>query len=489
MRQGITVVGLGSGDENQLSLAVWNTLKNSANIVLRTKHHPVAEMLDREGIRYDSFDSLYETFSTFAEVYEAIVENLLERAESGEWVYAVPGHPMVAESTVHMLKERAAQKGISVRVMGGVSFLDQVFLRLGFDPAEGFQLLDGSQFTAAAVNPTLNTVICQVYDKFTASDVKLGLMEIFPDDYEVTVAHGLGMQGEEIRKVPLYELDRLSGYGNYSLIYVPRTSDERVLGRTFNRLRDIVRILRSPEGCPWDREQTHQSIRKNFLEEVYEVLETIDDDDPDAMCEELGDVLLQVMLHAQMEEERGAFHIIDVIAGLNDKLIRRHPHVFGEGKAKNAEEALNSWQRMKMEEKKRKGQANDHSSVLDGVPRSLPGLMKAWEYQKKAAKVGFDWDKLEDVFAKVDEEIGELKQAVRDGSKQECREELGDLLFAVVNVARFLGIDPEEALAGTNRKFLQRFSYIEQQLRLKGKSFDQTSLPEMEEWWQQAKRL
>jgi tetrapyrrole methylase family protein/MazG family protein len=314
-------------------------------------------------------------------------------------------------------------------------------------------------------------------------------MEIFPDDYEVTVGHNLGMQGEEIRKVPLYELDRLSGYGNYSLIYVPRTSDGRVLGRTFNRLRDIVRILRSPEGCPWDREQTHQSIRKNLLEETYELLETIDNDDPDAMCEELGDVLLQVMLHAQMEEERGAFHIIDVIAGLNDKLIRRHPHVFGGTKAQNAEEALNSWQRMKLEEKKQKGQADDSSSVLDGVPRSLPELMKAWEYQKKAAKVGFDWDKLEDVFAKVDEEIGELKQAVQEGRQQECREELGDLLFAVVNAARFLGIDPEEALAGTNRKFLQRFSYIEQQLRLKGKSFDQTSLPEMEEWWQQAKRL
>lgn len=493
MSKTITVVGLGSGDENQLTLGVLRKLETAGTVYVRTKEHPAVEQLARRGIVFSGFDRIYEEKESFLEVYEAVADELLRlaAAQDAEVVYAVPGHPFVAERTTRLLQERCPPAGISFAAMGGESFLDQAFLRFGFDPIEGFQLLDASSLSLSVLNPKLHTVIGQVYDTYTASEAKLALMELYPDEHPVYVGHALGVAGkEEILQVPLYELDRLGGYGNLSLLYVPRSEEEALTNRTFARLHQIVQILRSPEGCPWDREQTHQSIRKNLIEETYEVLETLDDDDPEAMCEELGDLLLQIMLHAQMEEEAGSFTVYDIIAGLNEKLLRRHPHVFGSRDAENAEEALVRWNEVKAEEKRKKGLEPEKQSVLDGVPRDLPGLMKAYKLQKKAAQVGFDWERIEDVFAKVEEELQELRQETESGGTQEGREaELGDLLFAVVNLARFIKADPEEAVSRTNRKFLQRFLYIEEQVRLRGGKLEQTSLLEMESYWQEAKKL
>jgi tetrapyrrole methylase family protein/MazG family protein len=486
----ITVIGLGSGDPDQLTLGSWKKLQAAKFVVVRTEHHPMMSMLREEGIAFTSFDHIYEQHDAFPEVYRAITKQLLQlAAEHGDIVYAVPGHPMVAESAVQQLRERCGEAGISLHIAGGESFLDQAFTRLGFDPIEGFQLLDSSGIQSSWLQPQLHTVIGQVYDAYTASDVKLTLMELYPDDYEVVVGHALGVTGEEqIVRVPLYELDRVEGYGNLSLIWIPRSDDDTLRNRTFARLHEIVGILRSPEGCPWDREQTHQSIRKNLIEETYEVIETIDEDDPMHMQEELGDMMLQIMLHSQMEEELGTFTVYDVIQTLNEKLLFRHPHVFGDQSAGDADEALKNWEQMKAEEKRLKGLDESVASVLDGVPRDLPALMKAYKIQKKAAKVGFDWEDLNGVYSKIEEEFMELKQAVAQGEPVEDQVgELGDLLFAVVNAARFIHADPEEALAMTNRKFVSRFHYIEEQLRINGKSFDQTDLLEMEQWWQDAK--
>lgn len=493
MASEIIVIGLGSGTEDQLTLGAWKRLSSAKRLWLRTERHPVVRYLEEQDITFGTFDSLYEEKEAFPDVYDAIADRLIQEAYSTgeEVVYAVPGHPMVAEQSVRLLQERCPEHGIGLTLLGGESFLDQAFVRLGFDPIDGFQLLDASGLTPARLQPELHTVIGQVYDAFVASDVKLTLMEVYPDDYPVVVGHALGVEGEEsIVRLPLYELDRIDGYGNLSLVWVPGSGDPAFRQRTFDRLHEIVQILRSPEGCPWDREQTHTSIRQNFIEETYEVLETIDDEDPDAMCEELGDVLLQIMLHSQMEEEQGIFTVYDVIGEINEKLIRRHPHVFGTLGAKDAEEALRNWDAIKKEEKRKKGIDTASLSVLAGVPRGLPGLMKAWKLQKKAAKVGFDWDKLEDVFAKVEEELLEVREAAAlSEPADKSKEELGDLLFAVVNLARFLKVDPEEALELTNRKFTRRFHYIEEQLRLNGRNFDQTTLLEMEDWWQQAKRF
>lgn len=490
MPSSITIVGLGSGGEDQLTLGILKTLEQAKLRFVRTASHPAVDDLARRGIVFESFDTVYESNDDFAQVYETIADKLLQlAAEDGgrDIVYAVPGHPMVAERTVQLLRARGPERGVTVRTLGGESFLDQAFVRLGFDPIEGFQLLDAAEVSREQLRPRLHTVIGQVYDAFTASDVKLALMDVYPDDHPVVFGQALGVPGEErIRTIPLHELDRQDSYGNLALVYIPASFDDRLRRRSFERLHEIVAILRSPEGCPWDRAQTHASIRKNFIEETYEAIEALDNDDPDNMKEEFGDVILQVLLHSQMEEEEGTFDVFDVLAELNDKLIFRHPHVFGGEDARDAEEALRNWEAMKAEEKRRKG-VPERQSLLDGIPKDLPALPRAYKLQKKAASVGFDWPDLDGVFDKIDEEIAELKEAVKRESPERQKEELGDLLFAVANAARFIKADPEEALAGTNRKFGARFRYIEEQLRIKGRSFDDADLTEMEDLWQQAK--
>lgn len=489
----LTVVGLGSGNPDRLTLGIIKKLKAAAVVYVRTAEHPVMAALAELEIASQSFDGLYESLDSFPEVYEAITSRLIEEAlaapDGTEIVYAVPGHPMVAESAVSQLRRRCPEAGIALEILGGESFLDEAFVRLGFDPIEGFQLLDASGIRSSQLQPELHTLIGQVYDSFTASETKLCLMELYPAEYEVIVGHALGVEQEEqILRVPLYELDRIDGYGNLSLVYVPANRAENARRRTFARLHEIVDTLRSPEGCPWDREQTHESLRKNLIEETYEVLETIDEDDPDHMKEELGDLLLQIMLHSQIEEELGTFSVYDVIEGLNDKLIFRHPHVFGDMSAADADEALKNWDGMKAEEKRLKGVKPESESALSGVPRDLPALMKAYKLQKKAAKVGFDWDNITDVLAKIREEVDELQEAVESGAAAEDQMlELGDLLFAATNAARFIGADPEEALTRTNRKFVSRFAYIERQLQDRGTSVKESSLETMEQLWQEAK--
>ncbi|ODP29987.1 uncharacterized protein PTI45_00606 [Paenibacillus nuruki] len=484
----ITIVGLGSGDVDQLTVGIFRKLEQAEKLFVRTKDHPALEALQADFV---TFDDVYESKNSFPEVYAEIANRLLQAAVEGldteEIIYAVPGHPMVAEKTVQILREQGQALNITVNVLGGESFLDEAFTRLGFDPIEGFQLLDAAQLNAQLLQ--LHTVIGQVYDTFTASDVKLSLMELYPDDFEVIVCHYLGVQSKEIiERTPVYELDRTENYGNLSLIYVPRTEDEQIRNRTFARLHEIVAILRSPGGCPWDQEQTHQSLRQNFIEETYEVLETIDDDDPEHMQEELGDVLLQIMLHAQIEEETGTFTVYDVIESLNQKLIFRHPHVFGDREANDAQTALQNWDAMKVEEKKLKGTLDVAASLLDGVPRDLPALLTAYKIQKKAAKVGFDWENIEGAFAKMDEEILELKEAVREGhSALDQQLELGDVLFCAVNIARFIDADPEQSLALVNRKFKQRFQYIEQSLHTQVKDIRSMTLEELDQLWDEAK--
>lgn len=497
----IIVVGLGSGPMDQMTLGGWRVIREAGELFVRTTEHPAVKELQQSGIQIESFDPLYEKSNSFPEVYAQIVEELLSRAASSTRpvLYGVPGHPSVAEATVQLLRLRCVEQDIELSLIGGESFLDQAFMKLGMDPVDGFMLLDAARMTAAQLQPQLHLFITQVYDSFTASDAKLTLLELYPPEYEIVVGKGLGIPDQEqVLRIPLEELDRQREYGNHVMVWVPRSDEETLRNRSFERLREIVEILRSPGGCPWDQEQTHESIRKNLIEETCEVLETIDEFDPDAMCEELGDLLLQIMLHTQMEAETGMFSIGDVIQGLNEKLIRRHPHVFGELQAGDAGEALVNWEQVKTEEKKAKGIDFSSRSLLDGIPPALPGTMKAWQYQKRAAKVGFDWDRVEDAFDKLREEVEELQELLTAKASDEDdridleakrQEELGDVLFSIVNVARFLKLDPEEALVAVNRKFYKRFTYIEQSLIERGKTFADADLSEMENLWQEAKRV
>lgn len=253
----------------------------------------------------------------------------------------------------------------------------------------------------------------------------------------------------------------------------------------FERLVDIMAHLRAPEGCPWDREQTHETLKPYLIEEAYEVLDAIDDGDNGALAEELGDVLLQVVFHAQVANESGHFDAETVARSICDKLVRRHPHVFGDSEAEDADQVLSNWEKIKSDERRQK--TNAHPSVLDGVPRHLPALLRAERIQKKVARVGFDWDNLDEVAKKTREEVEELIEVLDSDDRERMIDELGDVLFSIVNLARFVGLPPEEALTQTNRKFINRFRYIEQQLEARGQSPESSTLEEMDALWEESK--
>lgn len=252
-----------------------------------------------------------------------------------------------------------------------------------------------------------------------------------------------------------------------------------------NDLIDIVEILRSPGGCPWDIEQDHKSIRRDFLEETYEVIEAINKEDRDGLLEELGDVLLQVVFHAQIEREKNSFDLNDVADGVCKKMIERHPHVFGNVNAETSEQVLENWDVIKKQTKSQKSQTESMLSI----PREFPALMRADKVQKKAAKVGFDWDSVEGAFDKVSEELEELKEAVTMGVVENANEELGDLLFSVVNVSRFISVDSEEALTKATDKFIDRFSKVEKMAEEKGINMKETDLTELDKLWDEAKKV
>lgn len=252
----------------------------------------------------------------------------------------------------------------------------------------------------------------------------------------------------------------------------------------FGELVQIMARLRGENGCPWDREQTHASIKPYLLEETYEVLESIDENDPAKLEEELGDLALQVVFHAQMADEAGLFTIADVLRGINEKLRRRHPHIFGDVKANTAQEVLFNWEQIKKLEREK---AQGHASVLDGVPRELPALLRAHRLQEKASRVGFDWNEARQVFQKVEEELAELRAAMESEQPDRMEAELGDLLFSLVNLGRFIAVNPEDALRKTIARFIARFQYIEEELARRGTAPGQVTLEEMDALWAEAK--
>ena len=252
----------------------------------------------------------------------------------------------------------------------------------------------------------------------------------------------------------------------------------------FGELVQIMARLRGENGCPWDREQTHASIKPYLLEETYEVLESIDENDPAKLEEELGDLALQIVFHAQMADEAGLFTIADVLRGINEKLRRRHPHIFGDVKADTAQEVLFNWEQIKKLEREK---AQGRASLLDGVPRELPALLRAHRLQEKASRVGFDWNEARQVFQKVEEELAELRAAMESEQPDRMEAELGDLLFSLVNLGRFIAVNPEDALRKTIARFIDRFQYIEEELARRGTAPGQVTLDEMDALWDEAK--
>jgi len=479
---GITLLGLGPGDPAKLTREAWEVLVSADQVWLRTKQHPTVAGLPA-ALKIHSFDELYENSDSFDDVYSAIVEKVLELGKSPLGVvYAVPGDPFVDEATCPEIAQRARALGLPLKIVSGLSFLEPVFAALGLDPYPRLILVDAIELSQAhipAFPPDTPVLVAQVYSRLVAAEVKMTLNTVYPDKHPVRLVHAAGAEDEIIEDIPLYEIDRSEHIGLLTVLYVPPLGE----GTSFEAFQEIVAHLRAPDGCPWDREQTHESLRMHLMGEAYEALAAMDSGDALEMAEEFGDLLLQIVLNAQIASEDGEFNMADVLKGIYDKIIRRHPHVFGDVTLDGVQGVLKNWEKLKAVER-----ANSHEEekgLLDGVPLALPALSQAQEYQDRVARVGFDWKEVSGVLEKINEEIQEVRGVTNE---EELIAELGDLFFALVNLARWKKVDAESALRGTSMRFKQRFAYVEQGVKKQGRKLSEMSIDEMEALWQEAKR-
>ncbi|KYH34368.1 nucleoside triphosphate pyrophosphohydrolase/pyrophosphatase MazG [Clostridium tepidiprofundi DSM 19306] len=481
----IKIIGLGPGSEEALTLGAIKMLKNEKRVYLRTRIHPTVEYIDSIGINYETYDDKYESYENFDEVYNSIAEDLIEKHEKfkdEDIVYAVPGHPLVAEKSVTILIELAKKRGIDTKIVPAVSFVDALMESLNIDPIEGIKIIDAFDINNQILDKRTGIVITQVYNKFIAAEVKLAISEYYGDDFEIYFVRAAGIEGmESIRKIRIFELDRQCDIDHLTSIYIPKDLN---VTKDFNDLIEIIDILRGENGCPWDREQNHETIKRCLIEECYEVLEAIDEKNEEKLIEELGDVLLQVVFHAKIGKDEGYFNISDVIKAICDKMIYRHPHVFGKANVEDSNQVLINWDELK---KKEKGYEN-YTDELKHIPKNFPALMRATKVQSKASKVGFDWESVESAFEKVVEEYHEVKDVYKSNNRAKILEEVGDLIFACVNVARFLNVDPEEALSSSVNKFINRFEFIESTASRRGLKLNEMSLEQMDELWDEAKK-
>jgi tetrapyrrole methylase family protein/MazG family protein len=458
----VVVGGLGPSGPELLTEATRQAIERIPVRFLRTTRHPAAVAAGEAA----SFDEVYESASAMDDVYAQIADRLATAAaEHGEVLYLVPGSPSVAERSVALLRERAGPD-LEVQVLPALSFLDLVWDRVAADPlSAGVRVVDGHRFTTEAAGERGPLLVVQCDSKFVLSDVKLAV----DDGPDVVVLQRLGLPDESVRTVAWADLDRDVEPDHLTSLWVPVLGAP--VGSELVRFWELVRLLR--RQCPWDREQTHQTLTRHLLEETYETLEAIESGDPVHLEEELGDLLFQVFFHAVLGAEEGQFDIADVARGIHDKLVLRHPHVFGEREADTAEQVMQNWEQIKKEEKGR-------SSIMEGIPSALPSLLYAHKVQRKAASVGFDWPSVDGAYPKVTEELAELQA-------EPSEEELGDLLFAVVNVARHLGFDPESALRGATAKFRDRFTAVEGLAEARGIDLVAADLPTLDALWDEIK--
>jgi tetrapyrrole methylase family protein/MazG family protein len=395
----ITIIGLGPGDADLRTVGAQRALEAADRIVLRTKEHPgIADIM--ADARTTSCDDIYESAVSFDDVYPAIARRVIDLATTGaKVVYAVPGHPRFAERSVILLQELAAEQGIPVSVLDAVSFVDVTVSAVDSDPIDaGLQIVDAQHLAAVidmepfgagslGVDPARPLLVAQLYSQEMAAAAKLALGRVYPDEHPVTLVRA-AIAGEPTRTVPLAQLDRQQPDHLTSLWVAPlQQLDAYRSGETLLR---IVARLRAPGGCPWDREQTPQSLRNAVLEEAYEVVEAIDSEDYAALAEELGDLLLIVAMQTQLAEEAGDFTIEDVYDEITRKLIRRHPHVFGDVTAQTPDAVVSTWEEVKAAERAQKGAAAPPSNRIDRLPRAMPATRKVIEMLAPRATLSTD---------------------------------------------------------------------------------------------------
>jgi tetrapyrrole methylase family protein/MazG family protein len=449
--------------------AVLEKARHASRVVLQTK---LGQALDRAGVAYETLDSLYESADDFDILAEAACEKLVQ----DDTLFIVLGdicRNIIAAKAV----KRVIQNGGTVSVIpDGSAALCAAFAAGIADGTRGVTIFTASAFTQIWDTDVV-VVIDEIDSRLKASELKLSLSRVYDDEHSVFLADTRSNDGKII---PLCLLDAEPSYGYYTSVVLPSCSLERKRRYTFADLVTVMEKLRSRNGCPWDKEQTHESLKRYLVEESYEVLEAIDDGDTDALYDELGDVLLQVVFHARIAQQQGEFDILDVTTAICAKMISRHTHIFGSAVADSPDAVIKNWEQIKKGEKGQKSQ----TEVLQGVPKSMPALMRSGKVQHKAAHVGFDFTEAEQAFEKLREEIEEVRQSEdKDALADEC----GDLLFSAVNVVRMLGIEPETALQKATDKFIARFAIVERLAKEQDIDMKTCGIVKLDELWDQAK--
>jgi tetrapyrrole methylase family protein / MazG family protein len=473
----VHVLGLGPGPAGLITSETMELLRAADVVMVRTTRHPCVEELRASGINIRPMDRHYKENNSMDDVYISIVREVVEEARArGLAYYATPGFPLLAERTVQLL----LCEDVDVIIHGAVSFLDAVLAALRLDAVEGILLLDGDRLLERGygiLDPRVGTLLAQVDSRLKASEVKLALLEVYPHDHSIRVVGAAGTDREQVEEITLEELDREERFDYLTTIYIPALDETDIFD--FQRLLDVVARLRGPDGCPWDRKQTHETLARHMVEEAHEAVDAIRHADWEHLSEELGDLLLQVALHAQLGSEEGTFDIRDTLLLIVEKLVRRHPHVFGEVELRTPEEVIARWELIKAEERGK-------PSTLDGLAEGLPALIYAFKMQTRAARVGFDWGHGEEVLPKLGEELEEIEEVLR-GGEGDLEDELGDMLFTLVNVCRHYKVDPEVALQRSALKFSKRFRNVEERCREQGLRMDEMTLEELDRLWEASK--
>lgn len=474
----ISVVGLGPGNPALVTAETRELIERITVRFLRTVQHPSAHLVPDA----QSFDHIYDNAPSFDDVYRTISELLVEAARTHNHVlYAVPGSPLVLERTVALLRSNT---DIDVDVYPAISFLDDTWRALGIDPVEsGVRLIDGHTFAESAAGYTGAMLVAHTHANWVLSDIKLSIDDIDPAT-PIVLLHHVGLDDERIISTTWAEMDRTVDADHLTSLYIPSLATP--VAAEMVRFHQLARTLR--DQCPWDMEQTHTSLVRYLLEETYEVVDAISQlnpDDPssdDNFIEELGDLLYQIEFHAAIAEEQGRFTMADIARVVHDKLVARHPHVFGDVNISSSEEVERNWEAIKKAEKP------ERTGIFDGVVHAAPSLSFAAKVQQRAARVGFDWPDVSGPLSKLDEESHEVRSAITAKDPEATMAEVGDLLFAVVNVARHLDVDPESALRSAVHKFRQRVEAVEALAVQQGREMKDMTLQELDTLWEVVKQ-
>lgn len=477
MPPGITLVGLGPGHSQDWTRAADTLFQQAAEVYVRTTRHPsVADI----PAKIHSFDEVYQSAGDTQQAQQqvAIAVVRLGQREAGV-IYAVPGHP-IEDATVPLIRALAETQQIPLTIIPGLSLFEATLTTLKLETLHNLQIAVAAE-VARLYHPLLApdqlALVTGLSSQNLAAQVKQVLLNSYADNFIVTLMQG----AQRVWSGPLAELDQQPQLDESITLYLPADAANNSLP-TFQ---ETIAHLRAPEGCPWDQAQTHQSLRPFLLEETYEVLEALDVADPAALAEELGDLLLQIVLHTQIATGAGDFRMGEVIGHINRKLVRRHPHVFGNVTINGVEDVITNWEAIKRVERLTLNVERETPlSALDGVPETLPALAQALAISKRAVRVGFEWPNIEGVLDKLIEEAHEITEAT-DPTQLEA--EIGDWLFSAVNLARWRNIDPESALRTTNARFTRRFKKLEARATAQGKTLADMSIEEMDALWNEAK--